>query len=184
MISRIIALVLLVILFPLFIAISLLILIFDGLPIIYVQKNYGINNKIFNLYKFRTMKHNTPELPTEEFSNANDYISKLGKILRNFSIDELPQFFNILKGDMHFIGPRPCMVNNEEIVQDMRTHKGVHKIKPGITGLAQVNGRDNNSYEKKVELDYMYMKNANFIMDMKIVFKTFFVILFSRNIKH
>ena len=184
MISRIIALVLLIQLFPLFITISLLILIFDGYPIIYVQKNYGINNKIFNLYKFRTMKHNTPELPTEEFSNANDYISKLGKILRKFSIDELPQFFNILKGDMHFIGPRPCMVNNEEIVRDMRTHKGIHKIKPGITGLAQVNGRDDNSYEKKVELDYEYMEKANFIMDMKIVLKTVVVIFFPKNIKH
>ena len=184
MISRIIALVLLVILSPLFITISLLIFIFDGFPIIYIQKNYGLNNKIFNLYKFRTMKHNTPELPTEELSNASSYISKLGKILRKFSFDELPQFFNILKGDMHFIGPRPCMVKNEEIVKEMRELKGVHKIKPGITGLAQVNGRDNNSYERKVELDYEYMKNANFIMDMKIVLKTFVVILFPKNIKH
>ena len=180
MISRIIALVLLVILSPLFITISLLIFIFDGFPIIYIQKNYGLNNKIFNLYKFRTMKHNTPELPTEELSNASSYISKLGKILRKFSFDELPQFFNILKGDMHFIGPRPCMVKNEEIVKEMRELKGVHKIKPGITGLAQVNGRDSNSYERKVELDYEYMKNANFIMDMKIVLKTFVVILFPK----
>ena len=184
MISRIIALVLLVLLSPLFITISLLIFIFDGFPIIYIQKNYGLNNKIFNLYKFRTMKHNTPELPTEELSNASSYISKLGKILRKFSFDELPQFFNILKGDMHFIGPRPCMVKNEEIVKEMRELKGVHKIKPGITGLAQVNGRDSNSYERKVELDYEYMKNANFIMDIKIVLKTFFVILFPKNIKH
>lgn len=184
MISRIIALVLIILLSPLFITISLLIIIFDGSPIIYVQKNYGLNNKIFNLYKFRTMKHNTPELPTEEFSNASSYISKLGKILRKFSFDELPQFFNILKGDMHFIGPRPCMVKNEEVVKEMREIKGIHLIKPGITGLAQVNGRDSNSYDKKVELDYEYMKNANFIMDIKIVLKTFFVILFPKNIKH
>ena len=184
MISRIIALVLIVLLSPLFITISLLIIIFDGFPIIYIQKNYGLNNKIFDLYKFRTMKYNTPELPTEEFSNASSYISKLGKILRKFSFDELPQFFNILKGDMHFIGPRPCMVKNEEVVKKMREIKGIHMIKPGITGLAQVNGRDSNSYDKKVELDYEYMKNANFIMDIKIVLKTFFVILFPKNIKH
>jgi O-antigen biosynthesis protein WbqP len=184
MISRIIALVLIVLLSPLFITISLLILIFDGFPIIYIQKNYGLNNKIFDLYKFRTMQQNTPELPTEEFSNASSYISKLGKILRKFSFDELPQFFNILKGDIHFIGPRPCMVKNEEIVKEMRQLKGVHKIKPGITGLAQVNGRDSNSYERKVELDYEYMKNANFIMDIKIVLKTFVAILFPKNIKH
>ena len=130
------------------------------------------------------MRKNTPELPTEEFRNAESYISKLGKILRKFSFDELPQFFNVLKGDMNFIGPRPCMVKNEEIVKEMREIKGVHKIKPGITGLAQVNGRDSNSYNKKVELDYEYMKNANFMMDLKIVLKTFVVILFPRNIKH
>ena len=184
MINKIIALILIVLSSPLFITISILIFIFDGSPIIYIQKNYGLNNKIFNLYKFRTMKRNTPELPTEEFSNASSYISKLGKILRKFSFDELPQFFNILKGDMHFIGPRPCMVKNEEIVKEMRELKGVHKIKPGITGLAQVNGRDSNSYERKVELDYEYMKNANFIMDMKIVLKTFVIIIFPKNIKH
>ena len=184
MVSRIIALALIVILSPLFIAISLLIFTFDGYPIIYIQKNYGLNNKIFDLYKFRTMKKNTPELPTEEFSNAGSYISKLGMILRKFSFDELPQFFNVLKGDMNFIGPRPCMVKNEEIIREMRKIKGVHKIKPGITGLAQVNGRDSNSYNRKVELDYEYMKNGNFIMDVKIVLKTFVVILFPRNIKH
>ena len=184
MMSKIIALALIVLLSPLFISISLLIFIIDGYPIIYIQKNYGLNTKIFHLYKFRTMKKNTPELPTEEFSNAESYISKLGRILRKFSFDELPQFFNVLKGDMNFIGPRPCMVKNEEIVREMREIKGVHKIKPGITGLAQVNGRDNNSYNKKVELDYEYMKNANFMMDLKIVLKTFFVILFPRNIKH
>ena len=184
MISRIIALVLIILLSPLFITISLLIIIFDGSPIIYVQKNYGLNNKIFNLYKFRTMKHNTPELPTEEFSNASSYISKLGKILRKFSFDELPQFFNVLKGDMNFIGPRPCMVKNEEIVREIRELKGVHKIKPGITGLAQVNGRDSNSYERKVELDYEYMINANFLLNAKIIFKTFYVVLMPKNIKH
>jgi len=184
MISKIIALVLIMLLSPLLITISLLILIFDGFPIIYIQKKYGLNNKIFNLYKFRTMAHNAPELPTEEFSNARSYISKLGKILRKFSLDELPQFFNILKGDMYFIGPRPCMVKNEELLKELRELKGVHTIKPGITGLAQVNGRDSNSYKEKVELDYEYMKNANFIMDMKIVLKTFAIILFPKNIKH
>ena len=184
MISKIIALVLIILLSPLFVTISLLIFIFDGSPIIYIQKNYGLNNKIFNLYKFRTMKQNAPELPTEEFSDASIYISKLGMILRKFSFDELPQFFNVLKGDMHFIGPRPCMVKHEEIIREMRDKKGINAIKPGITGLAQVNGRDSNSYDRKVQLDYEYMKNSNFIMDMKIVFKTFVVILFPKNIKH
>lgn len=184
MISRITALFLIVLLAPLFILISLLIIIFDGFPVVYIQKNYGLNHKIFNLYKFRTMKKSTPELPTEEFANAATYISSLGKILRKFSLDELPQFFNIIKGDMYFIGPRPCMVNNEEVIKNLREEKGIHKIKPGITGLAQVNGRDKNSYEEKVNLDYKYMKKSNFFMNFKIVIKTFFVILFPKDIKH
>ena len=184
MMSRIIALVLIILLSPIFITISLLIFVIDGLPIIYIQKNYGLNNEVFNLYKFRTMNKNAPELPTEEFNNAQKYISKLGGILRKFSFDELPQFFNILKGDMHFIGPRPSMVDCEENIKEMRELKDLHKIKPGITGLAQVNGRDSNSYAKKVELDYEYMKNSNFYMDMKIVLKTFYVIFFPKNIKH
>tara|TARA_Y100001935_G_scaffold25995_1_gene19370 strand:+ start:781 stop:1335 length:555 start_codon:yes stop_codon:yes gene_type:complete len=184
MINRIIASILIILLAPLFLLISLFIIIFDGFPIIYIQKNYGLNHKIFDLYKFRTMRKNTPELPTEEFMNADSYISKLGKILRKYSLDELPQFFNILKGDMYFIGPRPCMVNNEDIVKDMREKKGIDKIKPGITGLAQVNGRDNNSYVKKVELDYEYMTKKNILMDIQIVIKTFIVILFPKNIKH
>tara|TARA_Y100001935_G_C17029642_1_gene371868 strand:+ start:252 stop:644 length:393 start_codon:yes stop_codon:yes gene_type:complete len=130
------------------------------------------------------MKKNTPELPTEEFDNAATYISSLGKILRKFSLDEIPQFFNIVKGDMHFIGPRPCMVDNEEIVKKLREEKGIHKIKPGITGLAQVNGRDSNSYENKVNLDYEYMKNSNFFLNFKIVLKTFAVVLYPKDIKH
>jgi len=156
----------------------------DGLPIIYVQKKYGLDHKVFRLYKFRTMKINTPEMPTEEFNSAKSYITNLGKILRKFSLDELPQFFNVLKGEMNFIGPRPCMVKNEEIVKNLREKKGVHKIKPGITGLAQVNGRDSNSYEEKVNLDHQYMKKSNFIMDLKIILKTFIVVLMPRNIKH
>lgn len=184
MINKIIALLLIFLLSPLFIIVSLLIIIFDGKPIFYVQKNYGLNHKTFNLYKFRTMKNGTPEMPTEEFNDAGSYISKLGRLLRKYSIDELPQFFNIIKGDMHFIGPRPCMVNNEEIIKKMREDKGIDKIKPGITGLAQVNGRDSNSYEKKVELDYKYMNNSNFFMNAFIVIKTFIVILLPKNIKH
>ena len=108
----------------------------------------------------------------------------MGKILRKFSLDEIPQFFNIVKGDMHFIGPRPCMVDSEEIVKKLREEKGIHKIKPGITGLAQVNGRDSNSYEKKVNLDYEYMKNSNFFLNFKIVLKTFAVVLYPKDIKH
>ena len=184
MLNRILALLLIIILLPFLILISISILIFEGRPVFFIQKKYGKDHKVFNFYKFRTMKKNSPQLPTEEFKNSDLYISKIGTTLRFWSIDELPQLYNVLKGDMNFVGPRPCMVENEEIIKKLRESKGINKIKPGITGLAQVNGRDMNSYEQKVALDYEYLKNSNFILDLKIVIKTFFVVLFPRNVKH
>ena len=183
-ISKIIAFSLIILLSPIFIIISILILIDDGYPILYIQKNYGKNHVPFDLYKFRTMKRNTPEIPTEEFNQPEKYLLKTGKIIRKFSIDELPQFFNILQNKINFIGPRPCMIGNEEVVRKLREKYGVHKVKPGITGWAQVNGRDLNSYEKKVDLDHYYCKNKSIILDIKIVLKTFKVILFPKHIKH
>ncbi len=184
MINKFIALLIIIILSPIYLLISIMIYLTDGAPIFYVQKNYGIDHTTFDLYKFRTMKKNTPEMPTEEFMNADEYILKIGKFLRKYSLDEIPQFFNIIKGDLNFIGPRPCMTKNEDIIKNLREKKDIHKIKPGITGLAQVNGRDDNSYEKKVALDYEYMKNSNFLMDIQIIIKTIYVVLFPKNIKH
>tara|TARA_B100001250_G_C19798176_1_gene789748 strand:+ start:349 stop:906 length:558 start_codon:yes stop_codon:yes gene_type:complete len=185
MIQKIIALILLLALQPVFLIISLLIIISDGFPVIYIQKNYGKNHKPFYLYKFRTMKQGTPEMPTEEFSNAERYILKIGKLLRKFSFDELPQLLNIIQGEMNFIGPRPCMFNNEEIIKNLREEKGIDKLTPGITGWAQVNGRDLNSYEKKVSLDEHYLHNRDLFMDIKIIFMTFYVVLLRNNeIKH
>jgi len=184
MIEKIIAMLLLLILQPLFLVVSLLIIINDGFPIIYIQKNYGKNHKKFYLYKFRTMKQGTPEIPTEEFREPEKYILKIGKFLRKFSIDELPQLLNIIQGEMSFIGPRPSMVNNEEIVKNLREQKGVHKLSPGITGWAQVNGRDLNSFEKKVELDYYYLKNKSIFLDIKIIFMTLKVVLITRLVRH
>lgn len=185
MIQKIIALLLLLALQPLFLIISLLIIINDGFPIIYIQKNYGKDHKEFYLYKFRTMKQGTPEIPTEELSNPEAYILKIGKFLRKFSFDELPQLLNIIQGEMNFIGPRPCMVNNEKIIKNLREEKGVHKLIPGITGWAQVNGRDLNSYKQKVSLDKYYLDNKSLFMDIKIIFLTFYVVLLrSNDIKH
>tara|TARA_B100000242_G_scaffold294060_1_gene274505 strand:- start:13903 stop:14457 length:555 start_codon:yes stop_codon:yes gene_type:complete len=184
MIQRAIALFVIIFFLPLFLFVSLLILLNDGFPVFYVQENYGLNHKKFFLYKFRTMKKNTPELPTEEFSDAKSYILPYGNFLRKYSIDELPQLINILFGQMKFIGPRPCMVKNEDIVKKLREEKGIQKIMPGITGWAQVNGRDLNSYEEKVNLDYYYMVNKGFILDLKIIFKTIRVVIFKVGIKH
>tara|TARA_B100001175_G_scaffold293980_1_gene280866 strand:- start:397 stop:795 length:399 start_codon:yes stop_codon:yes gene_type:complete len=132
------------------------------------------------------MKNGTPILPTEKFNDANNFIIYGGKFMRKYSIDELPQLFNILIGDMNFIGPRPCMTtDNEKIVFKKRTEKMIHTIKPGITGWAQVNGRDLNSFDKKVELDFYYFKNKNFLLNVKILFLTIYVVLFKKDeIKH
>ena len=184
MIQKIIALALLLFLQPVFLIISLLIIISDGFPIIYIQKNYGKNHKKFYLYKFRTMKQGTPEIPTEEFKNPEKYILKIGKLIRKFSLDELPQLLNIIQGEMNFIGPRPCMTNNEEVIKELREEKGIDKLIPGITGWAQVNGRDLNSFKKKVELDHYYMLNKNIFLDIKIIFMTFIVVLFPNQVKH
>lgn len=171
---------------PIIAIVVIIILIDDGLPIFYVQKKYGLNHKPFDLYKFRTMKNLTPEIPTEHFTenHSASFLLKSGIVLRKYSLDELPQLINIMKGEMKFIGPRPCMVNNEEIVKNLREECGVDKLVPGITGWAQVNGRDLNSFEKKVSLDFYYLKNKSILLDIKIIIKTLIVVLLRKNIKH
>ena len=151
--------------------------------VMYWSERVGIKNKLFLMPKFRTMRENTPELATDKLKNPNKYITKFGKFLRKTSLDELPQIWNIFLGEMSFVGPRPALFNQYDLIE-IRTKKGIHNLKPGLTGWAQINGRDSISLERKVELDYEYMKNSNFIMDMKIVLKTFVVILFPKNIKH
>jgi O-antigen biosynthesis protein WbqP len=182
--NKLIALLLIILLLPVLIITALIIFIDDGFPIIYIQRDYGKNHKPFNLYKFRTMKKDAPKVPTEELDQPKKHLLRSGTILRKFSIDELPQFFNILQNKINFIGPRPCMVENEEIIRKLREKNDVHKIKPGITGWAQVNGRDLNSYEEKVNLDTYYFNNKNIFLDLKIVLKTLKVIFFPKNIKH
>jgi len=184
MIGKIIALLILIILQPIFLLVSLLIIISDGFPVIYIQKSYGKNHKPFYMYKFRTMKQGTPTIPTEKFNDPKKYILKFGNFLRKLSLDELPQLLNIIQGDMKFIGPRPCMVKNENNVKNLREKKGVHKLTPGITGWAQVNGRDLNSFEKKVELDHYYLLNKNLFLDIKIILMTIQVVLLQKEVKH
>lgn len=183
-ISKFIAFLLLILLLPVLIIVALIIFIDDGFPIIYIQRSYGKNHKPFDLYKFRTMKRNTPKIPTEELKKAEQYLLKSGKFLRKSSIDELPQFFNIIEGKLNFIGPRPCMVENEDIIKNLREKHSIEKIMPGITGWAQVHGRDLNTYKKKVLLDKYYLDNQSIFLDIKIIFKTFLVVLFPKNIKH
>lgn len=182
--NRILAIALLSILSPIFIIISLLILILDGMPIFYKTYKYGKNEKKFVLFKFRTMKVNTPNKPTQEMKNASLYTSKLGSFLRKTSIDELPQLVNIILGDMNFIGPRPGLTDNEEKLHHLRKKYNIYSVMPGVTGWAQINGRDNNSYEKKVFLDKYYVDNKSFILDLKILLKTFIIVLDQKLVKH
>jgi len=182
--NKLIAIALIMLIFPVLIFVALFVILSDGYPFLFTQKKYGLNNKVFNLYKFRTMKENTPLKATEDFDNANNFIIKGGYFLRKFSLDELPQLFNVINGDMNFIGPRPSLIDNEEIIYKLRNEQGLHKIKPGITGWAQVNGRDLNTFEKKVSLDYYYMRNKSLLLDIKIIFMTFKVIFLTKLVKH
>ena len=139
MFGRLISLFLFIIIFPLYGIVGCLIFIIDGGPIIFKQKRIGKKNRSFELYKFRTMKLNTPNKPTHLLKNSEKLYIPFGKIIRNFSLDELPQLLNIIKGDMVFFGPRPALYNQDDLIS-MRTDCNVHLIKPGITGWAQVNG--------------------------------------------
>ena len=141
--------------------------------VIYWSERVGIKNKLFLMSKFRTMKEDTPEIATDKLKNPNNYITKLGKFLRKTSLDELPQIWNILKGDMSFVGPRPALYNQYDLIK-MRTNKGIHELKPGLTGWAQINGRDNLSNEMKVNYDYEYLIKRNLFFDLKIIFLTFY----------
>ena len=182
--NKILAIALLLILSPIFIIISLLILIIDGKPILYKSVKYGKNEEKFVLFKFRTMKIDTPKKPTQEMKDASLYTSKLGSFLRRTSIDELPQLANIIVGDMNFIGPRPGLTENEDQLHHLRKEYNVYNVMPGVTGWAQINGRDNNSYEKKAMLDKYYVENKSFILDLKILLKTFIIILDQKLVKH
>ncbi|WP_329503328.1 sugar transferase [Staphylococcus hominis] len=151
-------------------------------PIIFKQKRPGIDNKIFNIYKFRSMKVETPDVATDKI-DANMYITKSGHVIRRTSIDELPQLFNIIKGDMSVVGPRPALYNQYDLIVK-RTNENVHTVKPGLTGLAQVMGRDDITDDQKVQYDKYYVENQTFILDMFIIYKTIKNIITSEGVKH
>ncbi|WP_323703202.1 sugar transferase [Mammaliicoccus sp. Dog046] len=151
-------------------------------PIVFKQKRPGLNNKIFNIYKFRSMKVETPDVATDKI-DASMYITKSGRFIRKTSIDELPQLFNIIKGDMSVVGPRPALYNQYDLIEK-RTSENVHTVKPGLTGLAQVMGRDDISDDQKVQYDKYYVENQNFTLDMFIIYKTIRNTITSEGVKH
>ncbi len=176
MISKIISLIFLIMLLPVFIMISLLIIISDGFPVFFKQKRVGVDNSNFWIYKFRTMKKNTPDIPTHLIKDRHNLYISVGPFLRKYSMDELPQLINIFKGELCFIGPRPSLYNQEDLIR-LRTQKGISKIMPGITGWSQVNGRDELSIEEKVEKDYYYLLNKSLVLDIKIIILTLIKVL-------
>jgi O-antigen biosynthesis protein WbqP len=183
MLNRIFALVVLIILSPIFLAVALAIFIEDGSPIFFKQKRVGINYTFFNIYKFRSMKKNTPNVATHLLENPASYLLKIGGVLRKLSLDELPNLINIIKGEMVFVGPRPALYNQDDLMA-LRVAAGVDKLKPGITGWAQINGRDEISIEAKVALEKEYLGRKSVWFDVVIVVKTFTNVLFSKGVAH
>lgn len=181
MITRIFALIIFFLLIPFIIIASILIIIYDGNPIFFKQKRVGVNNKIFYLYKFRTMKNNTPNVATHLLKKSDLIYTRFGKFYRKFSIDEIPQILNVIQGDLNFIGPRPALYNQDDLIK-LRSSNGIHKILPGVTGWAQINGRDSLSISQKVELDKFYMNNKSFTLDLKILLLTVKKVLFGADV--
>ncbi len=138
----------------------------DPGPAIFKQKRVGKDKKLFWLYKFRSMKVDTPDIPTHQLTNPDQYIIKIGKFIRKTSIDELPQLFNILKGDMSVIGPRPALWNQDDLIAE-RDKYGANDVRPGLTGWAQINGRDELEIPVKAKLDGEYIENISFGFDVK-----------------
>ena len=181
--SRIVALLLFMVLLPFFLTVALAIFIEDGSPIFFKQKRVGINYTFFNIYKFRSMKKNTPNVATHLLTNPEQYLLKIGRILRKISLDELPNLINIIKGEMVFVGPRPALYNQDDLMV-LRVATGVDKLKPGITGWAEINGRDDISIEKKVQLEQEYLYKRSTLFDIEIIIKTFTNVLFSKGVSH
>jgi O-antigen biosynthesis protein WbqP len=183
MFNKILALILLLILLPLFLLVAIAIFVEDGMPIFFTQKRVGINYTFFNIYKFRSMKKNTPNVATHLLENPGQYLLKIGGLLRKSSLDELPNLINIIKGEMVFVGPRPALYNQDDLMT-LRVAAGVDKLKPGITGWAQINGRDDISIEKKVQLEQEYLCKRSILFDFEIIIKTFTNVLFSKGVAH
>ena len=183
MLNRLFALAALIILSPIFLAVALAIFLEDGSPILFRQKRVGVNYTFFYIYKFRTMKKETPNVATHLLNNPEQYLLKIGRILRKLSLDELPNLINIIKCEMVFIGPRPALYNQHDLMA-LRVTVGVDKLNPGITGWAQINGRDGISIEAKVALEKEYLNRKSFLFDVKILMKTFTNVLFSKGVSH
>ena len=152
-------------------------------PALYWSDRVGVGNGIFKMPKFRTMRIDTPAVATHLLSNPDEYLTPIGPFLRKSSLDELPQLWSVLKGDMSFVGPRPALFNQEDLIA-LRAEKGVHRLIPGITGWAQINGRDDIPIPKKVEYDVYYLLHRSFLLDIKIILLTIFKVARREGVVH
>jgi O-antigen biosynthesis protein WbqP len=152
-------------------------------PVLYWSQRIGRDNRVFLMPKFRSMREGTPAVATHLLEGAADYLTPIGPLLRRSSLDELPQLWSILVGDMSFVGPRPALFNQDDLVS-LRTAHGVHRLVPGLTGWAQINGRDEIPIPEKVALDAYYLQRQSFRLDMKIIWMTFAKVARSDSITH
>ena len=171
-----------VLLFPILV-IAVMVRLTSRGPALYWSDRVGVGNGIFKMPKFRTMRIDTPPVATHLLQNPDAYLTPIGPFLRKSSLDELPQLWNVLKGDMSFVGPRPALFNQEDMIA-LRTEKDVHRLIPGITGWAQINGRDDIPIPKKVEFDKYYLNHRSFFFDLKILFLTLSKVLRREGVTH
>ncbi|MFY9519444.1 MAG: sugar transferase [Caldicoprobacterales bacterium] len=171
-----------ILLSPLIIAVIIAIKLDSKGPVMFKQKRIGINKKTFNILKFRTMRIDTPkDTPTHLLDNPEQWITRVGRFLRKTSLDELPQILNIIKGDMSIVGPRPALWNQDDLIAE-RDKYGANDIRPGLTGWAQINGRDELPIEIKAKLDGEYVEKMGLIMDIKCFFGTFIAVFRSKGV--
>lgn len=174
----VLSLIAIIILSPIYILVAILVKIKLGSPVIFTQERPGKDEKIFKMYKFRSMTNETDE--NGDLLPDDVRLTKFGKLLRSTSLDELPELFNILKGDMSIVGPRPLLVKYLPLYNDFQKHR--HDVRPGFTGYAQVHGRNSISWEEKFDLDVYYTRQMSFFLDIKIILKTVKVVLFREGI--
>jgi len=165
------------------VVVALLVRLTSPGPALYWSDRVGRHNKVFKMPKFRSMRIDTPSVATHLLQNPDQWLTPIGSFLRKSSLDELPQLWSIIKGDMSFVGPRPSLFNQDDLIA-LRTEKGVHELVPGLTGWAQVNGRDELSIPQKVKLDEEYLKRQSFLFDLKILWMTAFNVLVRSGVSH
>lgn len=163
--------------------VALLVKITSTGSVLYWSDRVGRNNVIFNMPKFRTMRVDTPAVATHLLTNPDRFLTPIGKFLRKSSLDELPQLLSIVRGDMSFVGPRPALYNQDDLI-GLRTQKGIHMLTPGLTGWAQINGRDELPIPIKVEFDDYYLKNQSIFLDFRIIFLTALKVVKSEGVTH